>query len=545
MNRRNFLSSSALIGTADLLPTSSLKTFAYTENSMAKEGGGPREKKTMLFWDLSFLDEMIHLKHNWGKPVFRPEATYTDPYTGSSGGGVVFFHKESGEWRKIYGGDKKFIAASEDGIVWKPSPQPAAHPEGGKIAPHHVFTGEGGNISSLYVDPVTDDGYPYKMLMRQDGNVKSAAGESIVYERAIRNPNHRWNALAQKAAKPKIWMIDDLMQVSRDGINWEMKFEYNWAGPHYHPEEPFFMFYNHYTNRHTMTVRPGLGDRRVCVQTTKDFMTWSGPELIIQRDPFDNELIEFYAMPVSRYGQWYVGFLWIGHFMNEKPVHSFNQYEGPVDNQITYSWDGLHFVRGNREAFIPLNLPGETGCGGVRPESLVEVDDEIRIYSNSSKSVHGVKLPETMEPNQACLLHTLRKDGFRYFCPAGDWASFTTKPMAIFNPHMELNAEATLGEVQVQITDCQWAGTDGINKPIEGYTFDDFIPLKNEDSLRFPLRWKNRQNMEELVNKCIRLCVRFRNAKLYSFRGHYHFIDAQDERLIRDGMPIDTTLFDV
>ena len=545
MNRRNFLSAAGTAGAANLINISIPNKAVSESGRQVSEGGGPRDVKTMLFWDLTPLEEMHHIIHNWGKPEYHPEANYTDPYTGSSGGGVVFFHKESGKWRKIYGGSKKFIAESDDGIIWKPSPQPSAKPEGGKIAPHHVYTGQGGNISSLYVDPIAADGYPYKMIQRQDGKVTNEAGNSIVYERALADPNHRWHELAKKAGEPKIWMIDTMMQVSRDGIHWEMKTDYEWGQNHFHPEQPYFMFYNHYTGKQTMTVRPGLGDRRVCLQTTDDFKNWTDPELILQRDPFDTGLIEFYAMPVCRYGQWYVGLLWTGHFMNTKPVHSFNQYEGPWDSQLTYSWDGIHFVRGSRDAFIPLNPPGEFGCGGLLPESFIEVDDEIRIYSNSSKSVHGVRIPESMEPNKACLLHTLRKDGFRYFSSAGDWATFTTKPIALFDAHMELNAEAILGEVQVQISDCKWAGTDGSHQPFEGYTFEDFIPLKHADSVRFPLRWKNRRNLGELVGKSIRLCVRFRNAKFFSFRGRYHFIDAQDERLLRDGMPIDTTLFNV
>jgi hypothetical protein len=544
MNRRNFLRAAGTVSAASLARVTIPEGFASAGNPV-QEGGGFRDMKTMLFWDLTPLDEMHNLRHNWGRPVYRPEANYTDPHTGSSGGGVVFFHEQSGTWRKIYGGSKKFIAESDDGIAWRPSPQPGAQPEGGQVAPHHVYTGPGGNCSSLYVDPVAADGYPYKMILRQDGKVTSADGKSVVYERAMADPDHRWHELAKKVGEPKIWMIEEMMQVSRDGIRWETRRDYNWGQPHYHPEQPYFLFYNHYTGKHAMTVRPGLGDRRVCLQTTDDFKHWSGPELIIQRDPFDTDLTEFYAMPVCRYGQWYVGLLWTGHFTNALPVHSYNQYEGPMDNQLTYSWDGIHFVRGQREAFIPLNPPGEFGCGGLLPESIVEVDDEIRIYSGSSKKIHGVPFPESMGSNQAGLMHSLRKDGFRYFSSQGEWATFTTKPLAILGEHMELNAEATLGDIRIQITDCRWSASSDRHKPIEGYTFEDFIPIRNADSVRFPLRWKNRRNLGELVNTCVRFNVQFRNARIYSFRGKYHFVDAQDERLTRDGMPIDTALFNM
>ena len=41
-----------------------------------------------------------------------------------------------------------------------------------------------------------------------------------------------------------------------------------------------------------MTVRPGWGDRRQCIQSTIDFRTWSGPESLLQPDALDEELIE-------------------------------------------------------------------------------------------------------------------------------------------------------------------------------------------------------------------------------------------------------------
>ena len=41
-----------------------------------------------------------------------------------------------------------------------------------------------------------------------------------------------------------------------------------------------------------MTVRPGWGDRRVCLQSTPDFRQWSGPELLFQPDALDGERVE-------------------------------------------------------------------------------------------------------------------------------------------------------------------------------------------------------------------------------------------------------------
>jgi len=100
-----------------------------------------------------------------------------------------------------------------------------------------------------------------------------------------------------------------------------------------------------------------------------------------------------------------------------------------------------------------------------------------------------------------------------------------------------VNAQAPFGEVLFQITDMK-------SQPIEGFTFDNCLPMKRDDSMAWPLLWWGKKKLDELVNKVIRLEVRFRNANIYSFQADYHFLDAQDWSMIDDGKPIDTSLFD-
>ena len=99
-----------------------------------------------------------------------------------------------------------------------------------------------------------------------------------------------------------------------------------------------------------------------------------------------------------------------------------------------------------------------------------------------------------------------------------------------------MNARAPFGEVFFQVTDMK-------SQPIEGFTFGDCVPIRQDDSMTWPLLWRARK-LDELTNKVIRLEVRFRNANIYSFRGDYHFLDAQDWSMVDDGKSIDTSLFD-
>jgi hypothetical protein len=358
-----------------------------------------------------------------------------------------------------------------------------------------------------------------------------------VYELAKDDPQHRWHA-ATRGGAAKNYMAGELTLVSRDGLHWEMRPDMNWGLPDWHPEPPIFGFYNRRSQGHMMTVRPGWGDRRVAIQSTRDFADWSGPELLLQPDVLDGERVEHYGMPVFEYERQYVGLLWVFHNATSEPTQSFNRFVGWLDCQVTYSFDGLRFFRSVRDPLVALPEPGEHGCGGIEPSSMVVADDEIRIFSCGSKAQHGTNF-QTRRAGaknfEAILLHTLRKDGFTYLTSQGSWASLTTKPLVLFDGDLSLNVEAPWGELRYQLTDLK-------SEAIEGFTFDDCLPLVRADSLQAPLRWRGK-TADSLVGQPLRLQLKWRDARLYAVRGRYHFLDAQDLHLLQDGQPIDPALF--
>ncbi len=334
----------------------------------------------------------------------------------------------------------------------------------------------------------------------------------------------------------KRYLNEEFTLVSQDGIRWEERRDLGWSLPDWHPEPPIFGFYDRHHQKHAMTVRPGWGDRRQCLQSTTDFQNWSGPELLLQPDPLDDELIELYGMPVFPYGDGYVGLLWIFHCESSQPTRGFNRFVGPLDCQLAFSHDGIRFVRSHRDPFIATNPLGEHGGGAIEPSCLVQTDDELRIYSSASKVHHGRSRDAArlgVHQSSSILLHTLRRDGFMYLEALGDWGEFTSKPLTMLDDKLTMNAAAPLGEVRYQLADLD-------SRPIEGFTFDACEPLQTEDALSYPLRWRNR-SLEDVVGKIVRLQVTMRHAQLYAFRGRFHFIDAQDRWLIEDGKPINTT----
>lgn len=395
------------------------------------------------------------------------------------------------------------------------------------MAPHHLFTLPDGSGGGVYFDPIAADGFPFKVFVHQQGQP--------VHDRAIANPKHPWHETAKRVGV-KRYINEEFTLVSRDGLHWKPRFDLTWSLPDWHPEPPIFGFYNRHTKQHAMTVRPGWGDRRQCLQTTEDFRNWTGPELLLQPDWQDEELIELYGMPVFPYGDGYVGFLWLFHCESTQPTRSFNRFTGPLDCQLAFSHDGLRFTRGPRKPFIGLGTPGEAIGGAIEPSCLVETEEEIRIYSSASKVHHGrsseVKR-KGVKDIASITLHTLRKDGLTFLESAGDQGRFLSKPLVLYSPKLEVNASAPHGEARFQLTDLE-------SRPIQGFTFDDSLAMTSDDSLKFPVRWRKAQ-LKDVIGKMVRLEVQLRHALLFAIRTHFHFIDAQDRSLIQDGHPLKPT----
>ncbi|QDU95995.1 hypothetical protein [Lignipirellula cremea] len=535
MHRRHFLQAAGAASISSLALAPRSIAVAAEAKHAAGTGSSFDPSRTWHFFDRWPFDQLDNLQLRQGEPVWQRDAVYQEPFIGSlSAWPTVYRDEASGRWRMLYSADWKpyalMVADSPDGRNWSPLPQPDIQPAGGKKAPHHLFTLPGGSGGGVYRDPqaLTEagDGFPFKAYVHQQG--------SPVVERALADPRHRWHEAAKRDPKAR-YFNQELTLVSRDGLHWESRYDLCWSMPDWHPEPPLFGYYNQRQKRHMMTVRPGWGDRRVCLQSTTDFRDWSGPELLLQPDLLDTELIEHYGMPVFPYGDGYVGLLWIFHCHSTAPVRGFNRFVGPIDCQLALSRDGSRFTRGLREPFVPVNGQGEPGCGAIQPSCLVETEEEIRIYSAATKLQHG-KGSEArsrgMTDNASILLHTLRKDGLMHLRNQGDWGRFLTKPLTLLSPQLTMNAAALLGEVQYQLTDL-----DG--KPVAGFTLEECAPLASDEALAFPLRWKTGR-LEDLLGRIVRLEVRLRQADLFAFRGNFHFLDAQDRWLLEDGQPIVT-----
>ncbi len=496
--------------------------------------------RKLVFFDLWKLDYWDNVELAQGKPKWLHEASYTDP--GRPPRGIYFPsvlpRQSNGKWRMVYSTRwspfQLMAAESSDGLHWKPLAVDDVAPAGGKLAPHHVFTLANGEGSGVYVDPQNSDGYRYRIFARQHGDP--------VRERALADPEHRWHTIARSEGE-KPYFSEAVTLVSKDGLHWHLRTggHWNWGQDGWFPEPPIFAFWNDKRQQHVMTVRPGWGDRRQCLRTSTDMRSWSDPELLLQPDALDTAgPIGIYAFPVFPLrGAGYVGLVWIFHNSSSNRVQSFNQFYGTMDAQLAFSYDGVRFYRGLRDPFLPRNPRPEFGCSQIRPCSIVETDSDVRIYSAGHRAEHGREpraQRQSDEPLSAVIVHTLRKDGWMFLRSRGDWARFQTKPFALFKPSIQANVDTRYGEMHFQLTDEK-------SEPLEGFAFDDCVPIRGVDTLDQELTWRG-ADLRSVLNKVLRLEVRFRNTNIYAFTMDHHFLDAMDHWLLKDGKPIDRRLFD-
>lgn len=509
-------------------------------NDVCASGISQTASQKLVFFDLWKLDYWDNLELVQGEPTWMGQASYTDPGTPAQG---IYFPsvlppQGDGKWRMLYSTRwspfRLMVAQSDDGLRWCPLPVDDVEPVGGKQAPHHVFTLPGGAGSGVYIDPQQTDGYPYRIFARQHG--------APVLQRALDNPEHPWHAIA-KTEGTKRYFCEAVTLVSEDGLRWQLRTggHWDWGQPGWHPEPPVFAFWNARTQQHTMTVRPGWGDRRQCLRTSKGLHAWEDPELLFQPDALDTSSpIGMYGLPVIplQGNTGFAGLLWIFHNSSSEPVSSFNQFYGTMDAELVFSYDGIRFSRGLRNPFLKRNPQPAFGCAQIRPCSIIETETDVRIYSEGHRAEHGRERSAQRrftEPLTAMIVHTLRKDGWMFLRSRGDWARFQTKPFTLFAPSIRTNTKALHGEVRFQLTDEK-------SQPLEGFSFDECVSLQGIDSIDQELTWKE-ADLHTVTHKVLRLEVKFRNAHIYSFAMNHHFLDAMDKWLLQDSKAIDIRLF--
>lgn len=469
------------------------------------------KKCHQLFLDDGAVDNIsgttrtVHSPKKWGPVITGGIQSRSNPQ----------WNSEKNLWEWWYNGEYAFYATSEDGEHWeKPS--------------LGLVEDNGSKDNNIAFDPV-DQG--------------PGCPQHVVRDESDPDPNRRYKGLLSgKNRYPAI---------SPDGFDWTLID----TPPIVSSDESQFT-HDLESNQFLAMVKQGTKwGRSVFLSTSSDFQKFTEPKLIFHTDEIDREnrrrrvreiienpayitppilddvdyIAECYNMAVMPYQGLYIGFPTIFNPLGAIPPPAtnftrINQIELAVSRDL-YHWDRV----ADRALFIGLEpFDGENyGCSQLlmAGHPIVRDDGEIWCYYNALrmpeniaryKAFNGAQelfrlnvKPEHFEDSGALTLAKLRPDGF-VSVDGGMCGTIVTKPFELKGEDVYINADATWGEIYVEILDGEsWRPHEGFSVPSEE------PPPFTGDSTRAKFKWKFPHDL--VFEKPVRLKFFLWQARLFSF----------------------------
>ena len=324
-------------------------------------------------------------------------------------------------------------------------------------------------------------------------------GPSVLLDSQDPDPSRRYKLLMRPLKTPAIYAY-----LSPDGIHWRKA-----------QEEPVMrvnsdchigLYRDATTGLYQASHRADCPDRRVSRTESEDFLHWRRSVLALEPDVDDAPQIQIYGMQMSPYGSFVMG--WVSMFNTWESDFGWSKMDGTMDVQLAHSRDGYCWHRTARgRRFIPLGELGAWDAQLVIPSTTpILLADEIRFYYAGMPYHHGQvhkgPLPECIGAA------SLRVDGFVALSVGEDVGELMTRAFALREPELYVNADASSGELKVEI-----AALDGT--AIDGFAFSQCNPVRG-DGIAQRVTWADGADPSQLVNRPIRLRVRARRTDLYS-----------------------------
>lgn len=323
-------------------------------------------------------------------------------------------------------------------------------------------------------------------------------GQSIIFDPDEKNPERRYKFLVRPGHTASVFSY-----VSPDGIHWDILDRAainadsdSHIGLIRHPETGIYM----------ATMRKIKGDRRVWLSTSGDFEVWTDPVLVKELPICQSIQTQIYGMQITYYGAYVMGI--VSYYNTDvNDLDGWGKMEGTMDIGLAYSRGGYCWHENfPTERFIEASGEGKWDGQMIMPAShIVLNDDEMRFYYAGCDHTHKPPYGEKMLAIGAA---SLRPDGFVFLEAGEEPAELFTRIFAISETGFEINADASSGEISIEIC-------DGLGKAIPGFEKENFTKIVT-DGLRVPLKWKNNPDQKALLDRQLRLRVYARNARLYS-----------------------------
>ena len=466
-----------------------------------------------LFFDDDLLFGRENVKRVQGTPQYVG-AYCQEGYTADMPFNFVF-RTDDGMIRMLYEprriSDQQrplLMAKSEDGIHFEPEDTKALVDLPDRIADNQVFPlpAPGDEIADIYDDPMALPGERYKLLLC------------------------RTNAQQMRQ--------DTVLFTSPDLYHWKEKEGVSWGVGN----EPLAgVFYNEKQKCNTILLRPFWGTRRSGYIETRDWKTHTPFQHCMRVDALDEPQAEIYGMNALPYRGMYVGFVQIYHDLQS--CYRNKYWDGRVDVQLAYSYDGRYWQRGLREFFISNQTWRQEGAKDTKlhwiPRVIVQKNGDLLLYSATSQKGHG--LWDVDRGGGEIRIYRLRKDGFVWMETEDKQSPsmIRTREKLWHGGDMHINLQAGHATVVVLESKSEYDylnNLGGLCKPVEGFGHEDCIPFAG-DSIDWAPQYKSGRTMEELKGKTLVFEICFQDGRLYSLEGnctHLSNIEAAHYRTLGD-----------
>ncbi|NSW90736.1 MAG: hypothetical protein HPY74_08700 [Firmicutes bacterium] len=455
--------------------------------------------REVIFIDDYLIEQKVNIQRTLhqpikyvGNPIMRPVARW-EGHSVNLFGTVL---KDEGiykMWYQGYGGTPYTgcYATSRDGIFWERPNLGLIEYEGSKD----------NNIFLIDISPV-----------------------NVMKDERETNPDRRYKALFWEQHNPSMSVA-----FSPDGINWS-KYEGN---PVIENTGDVHMLagWDESCGKYVVYSKPRQASdgRRIRVVTrleSEDFIHWSEPVYVLEPDEKDPPNLEFYGMPVFKYGDIYIGLPSVYHTYEEEPNP---RMAGTMNIQLAYSRDGYNWNRAcDRKVFIPNGPPGSVDSKMIYcARAPVDMEDELWFYYGGYLVDHGItedingKRPNDLKKQGGIIaqrggyicLAKLRKSGFVSLDAGEEEGYIVTKPFICKGDELFINADAKGGYIAVSVLD-----EDGhhFGNYFTGYKRVE-CALFDGNSIHHRVTWRDKVSLTELKGKTIKLKFYLKNAMLYSF----------------------------
>ncbi|MSU48047.1 MAG: hypothetical protein EXS37_02985 [Opitutus sp.] len=261
----------------------------------------------------------------------------------------------------------------------------------------------------------------------------------------------------------------------------------------------------------------GFGRRVVWLARSRDFQTWSAPELVFAPDATDDEWAtragertEVYNMSVYPHAAGFIGLPTMFRLMTTRSNASLtpgqSPVDGPIDVQLVTSPDAREWHRTwPRQNVISRGPPGSFDAGAILglSSTVVHSDTESWVYYTGLTTGHGGPLPaKRLSIGRA----EWRLHGFASLdAVAGpDGGQVETVPLRLRSSRLVVNADASRGELRVTIL-----SADG--KPLAADAIESGAIL-NTDALHWVVRLRD----SAMAAGGLRVRIAMKNARLFS-----------------------------